>query len=95
MAGGMETDDGRLTPAERALREAAGPTSLEFGAVEEMAGGAAVAVDPDDWRLYHLMRNLPSADRLRVLAFAELLFNLRHAMDQAQPTDEDVVTDIR
>jgi hypothetical protein len=37
-------------------------------------------ISPDDWRLYHLMRELPDQDRARVIAFAELLFNLRQAI---------------
>jgi hypothetical protein len=36
-------------------------------------------ISPDDWRLYHVMRELPQVDRARVIAFAELLFNLRLA----------------
>ncbi len=41
-------------------------------------------IDPDDWRLYHLMRELPDADRARVIAFAELLSNLREARRQVE-----------
>lgn len=68
-----------LTPAQRALLDAAGPVyieTLEFGPPESPL---AAAVEPDDWRLYYLLRELPPADRAQVLAFAELLFNLRHA----------------
>ena len=68
-----------LTPAERALLLAAGPTyidSAEFGPPESTL---SAAVEPDDWRLYYLMRELSPDDRARVLALTELLFNLRHA----------------
>ena len=86
----------RLTPAERALRDAAGPTYFELGAIADPPESSVAAVEPDDWRLYHLMRNLPDADRARVLQFAELLYNVRHAMDWASPDGgDDIVTDIR
>ena len=68
-----------LTPAERALLLAAGPTFIEsaqFGAPES---DLSAAVEPDDWRLFYLMRKLSPDDRARVLALTELLFNLRHA----------------
>lgn len=68
-----------LTPAERALLLAAGPTYIdtaEFGTPESTL---SAAVEPDDWRLYYLMRELSPDDRARVLALTELLFNLRHA----------------
>lgn len=73
-----------LTPAERALLLAAGPTYIEtaeFGAPESTL---AAAVEPDDWRLYYLMRELSTHDRAQVLAFTELLFNLRHAQHWAR-----------
>jgi hypothetical protein len=41
-------------------------------------------ISPDDWRLYHLMRELPEADRARIIAFAELLFNLREGRRWAE-----------
>lgn len=85
----------RLTPAERALREAAGPIYFELGAIADPPESSVAAVEPDDWRLYHLMRHLPESDRARILAFAEMLFNLRHALDWAHPTGEDTVTEIR
>ncbi len=86
----------RLTPAERALREAAGPIYFELGAIEDPPESSVAAVEPDDWRLYHLMRNLPVSDRAQILAFAEMLYNLRHALDWAHPAGgEDTVTEIR
>jgi hypothetical protein len=69
----------RLTPAERELLLAAGPTYLDASRIETPQSSLAAAIDPDDWRLYHLMRELPQDDRARVLALAELLFNLHHA----------------
>jgi hypothetical protein len=68
-----------LTPAERVLLLAAGPTYIETAEFGTPESTLAAAVEPDDWRLYYLMRELAPADRARVLAFAELLFNLRHA----------------
>jgi hypothetical protein len=68
-----------LTPAERALLLAAGPTYIDtaqFGTPESALSGE---VAPDDWRLYYLMRELSPEDRARVLGLAELFFNLRHA----------------
>ena len=46
-------------------------------------------ISPDDWRLYHLMRELPNEDRARIIAFAELLFELHRARDCA---DSSVVS---
>lgn len=69
----------RPTPAEHALLAHAGPAYLEAGEVETPESTLAATVEPDDWRLFHLMRELPEADRARVLGFTEMLFNLRHA----------------
>ena len=41
-------------------------------------------ISPDDWRLYHLMRELPNDDRHRVIEFAEMLFSLRKARSWAE-----------
>jgi hypothetical protein len=75
------------TPAERVLREIGGPSYLEIGTLEP-PGNSVSAFAPDDWRLYYLMRELPVADRLQVLLFAEMLYNLRHAMDWATTSPE-------
>jgi hypothetical protein len=72
-----------LTPAERALLLAAGPTYIETAQFGPPESALAAAVEPDDWRLYYLMRELSQDDRARVLAFTELLFNLRHAQHWA------------
>ena len=90
----MSTHRPSLTPAEQVLRAAAGPAYFDADLIEPPPSSIA-AVDPDDWRLYHLMRNLPEADRARVLEFAELLYNVRHAMDWARADGDDIVTDIR
>lgn len=42
-------------------------------------------ISPDDWRLYHIMRELHGEERLRVLAFAEMLYNLQRAREWAKP----------
>jgi hypothetical protein len=42
-------------------------------------------ISPDDWRLYHVMRELRPEDRARVLAFAEMLYNLHRAKTWAKP----------
>jgi hypothetical protein len=68
-----------LTPAERALLTAAGPTYIEAAEFGVPDSPLASAVEPDDWRLYYLMRELSAADRGRILEFTQLLFNLRHA----------------
>ena len=82
----MATD--RITPAQRKLREVGGPSYFDVSQVEP-PGNSVSAFAPDDWRLYYLMRELPVGDRLQVMAFAEMLYNLRHAMDwAAAPTDE-------
>ena len=44
----------------------------------------AAEISPDDWRLYHLMRELPNEDRARVIAFAEFLATLRQAATTAR-----------
>ena len=74
-----------VTPAERALREVGGPSYFEIGRVDPPENSVS-AFAPDDWRLYFLMRELPVADRIQVLRFAEMLYNLRHAMDWADDT---------
>ena len=71
-----------LSPAERALRDVGGPSYFEIEAVDPPSNSVS-AFAPDDWRLYYLMRELPVPDRVRVLRFAEMLYNLRHAMDWA------------
>lgn len=68
-----------LTPAERALLLAAGPTYIETAEFGTPESDLAAHVEPDDWRIFYLMRELPEPDRAQILAFAELLFNLRHA----------------
>ncbi len=78
------------TPAERALREAGGLSYFDIMAVDPPANSIS-AFAPDDWRLYYLMRELPVPDRLQVLRFAEMLYNLRHAMDWAAPPSDTVV----
>lgn len=75
------------TPAQRALREIGGPSYLEIGQLDP-PGNSVSAFAPDDWRLYYLMRELPVGDRLQVLRFAEMLYNLRHAMDWAEPPSD-------
>lgn len=82
----MATD--RMTPAQRKLREVGGPSYFEISQVDPPSNSVS-AFAPDDWRLYYLMRELPVPDRLKVMAFAEMLYNLRHAMDWAeiQPGD--------
>jgi hypothetical protein len=42
-------------------------------------------ISPDDWRLYHIMRELRGEDRARVLAFAEMLYNMERAKKWAKP----------
>jgi hypothetical protein len=42
-------------------------------------------ISPDDWRLYHIMRELRGDDRARVLAFAEMLYNMQRARNWAKP----------
>ena len=81
-----------LTPAERALREIGGPTYFEVARVDPPSNSVS-AFAPDDWRLYYLMRELPVADRLQVLRFAEMLYNLRHAMDWAVDAPSEAVAD--
>lgn len=78
----------RPTPAEHALRAHAGPAFLEAGEVETPESTLAATVEPDDWRLFYLMRELPEADRARVLGFTEMLFNLRHAQRWASSGEE-------
>ena len=77
-----------VTPAERALRDVGGPTYFEIGRVDPPENSVS-AFAPDDWRLYFLMRELPVADRIQVLRFAEMLYNLRHAMDWADDTPDE------
>lgn len=48
------------------------------------ARSLAEEISPDDWRLYHLMRELPNEDRARIIAFAEMLATLRQASAAAR-----------
>ena len=47
-----------LTPAERALLLAAGPTYIETAQFGPPDSTLSAEVEPDDWRLYYLMREL-------------------------------------
>lgn len=80
------------TPAERALQAMGGPSYFEVGQVNP-PGNSVSAFAPDDWRLYYLMRELPVSDRLQVLRFAEMLYNLRHAMDWAATPQPEPTAD--
>jgi hypothetical protein len=82
-----------LTPAQRALLLAAGPTFIETAGFGPPESVLAAAVEPDDWRFYYLMRELSPEDRSRILTFTELLFNLRHAqrwVSKEEPPSEPV-----
>jgi hypothetical protein len=41
-------------------------------------------ISPDDWRLYHFMRELDQEARASIIEFAQLLFDLRHATGEAK-----------
>jgi hypothetical protein len=73
-----------LTPAERALLAHAGPFYFDADDLPTPGSTLSAAIEPDDWRLYYLMRELAPADRRRVLEFAELRFNLAHARRWAE-----------
>ena len=47
-------------------------------------GSLSSLISPDDWRLYYLMRELPGEDRARILAFAEMLYNMQRAKKWAK-----------
>jgi hypothetical protein len=81
------------TPVERVLTEVGGPAYFEVGRVNP-PGNSVSSFAPDDWRLYYLMRELPVRDRLQVLRFAEMLYNLRHAMDWAAAPQSESPADI-
>ena len=68
-----------LTPAERALLTTAGPIYIESAEFGVPNSTLAASVEPDDWRLYYLMRELSPEDRRQILEFTQMLFNLRHA----------------
>jgi hypothetical protein len=53
------------------------PADAIYGVPADAGRSLGDLISPDDWRLYHLMREIPDEDRARVIAFAELLFNLR------------------
>jgi hypothetical protein len=52
-------------------------------------------ISPDDWRLYHLMRELSNDDRHRILTFAEMLHSLREARRWAETTYGEATGDGR
>lgn len=68
-----------LTPSRRALLARAGPFYFEIEDMPTPASTLSAAIEPDDWRLFYLMRELSEEERARVLEFAELLFNLAYA----------------
>jgi hypothetical protein len=59
------------------------PSDAIYGVPSTAGSSLGDLISPDDWRLYHLMRELPNDDRARVIAFAELLFGLREAREKA------------
>jgi hypothetical protein len=73
-----------LTPAEKALLAHAGPFYFDADELPTPNSMLSAAIEPDDWRLFYLMRELSPIDRSRVLEFAELLFNLAHARSWAE-----------
>jgi hypothetical protein len=52
-------------------------------------------ISPDDWRLYHLMRELTNDDRHRVLALAEMLHSLQEARRWAETKHREATGDSR
>jgi hypothetical protein len=60
------------------------PADAIYGVPSAAGRSLGDLISPDDWRLYHLMRELPNDDRARVIAFAELLFNLREGQRRAE-----------
>jgi hypothetical protein len=60
------------------------PTGSLYGAPSSVGRSLGDTISPDDWRLYHLMRELPNGDRARIIAFAEMLFDLREARSWAE-----------
>jgi len=49
-----------------------------------VARSLSSAISPDDWRLYQIMRELRGEERARVLAFAEMLYNMQRAKKWAK-----------
>lgn len=60
------------------------PEDAIYGVPADAGRSLGDLISPDDWRLYHLMRELSDDDRARVIAFAELLFNLREGRRWAE-----------
>jgi hypothetical protein len=60
------------------------PSDAIYGVPANAGRSLGDLISPDDWRLYHLMREIPDEDRARVIAFAELLFNLREGRRWAE-----------
>ena len=59
--------------------------SSSNGAVEQdELHSLSSLISPDDWRLYHIMSELSGDDRARVLAFAEMLYNMGRAKKWAK-----------
>lgn len=52
-------------------------------------------ISPDDWRLYHLMRELSNDDRHRILTFAEMLHSLQEARRRAAARHGESIVDSR
>jgi hypothetical protein len=73
-----------LTPSRRALLAQASPYYFEIEDMPTPASTLSAAIEPDDWRLFYLMRELTEDERARVLEYAELLFNLAHARRWAE-----------
>jgi hypothetical protein len=60
------------------------PANALYGVPARAGRSLGDLISPDDWRLYHLMRELTDEDRARVISFAELLFNLRESRRWAE-----------
>ena len=73
--------DSTAFPHDAPPPDAGGSDSVASGGIP--GGSLASLIPPDDWRLYHLMLQLADADRARVIAFAELLYNLSQAKSWA------------
>ncbi len=73
-----------LMPSRRALLAQAGPFYFEIEDMPTPASTLSAPIEPDDWRLFYMMRELSEDERSRVLEFAELLFNLAHARRWAE-----------
>ena len=75
LPGTTEPDNSMANYSNKGDDESSSNGAVENGELRSLSA----LISPDDWRLYHIMRELRGEDRARVLTFAEMLYNMQRA----------------